>query len=190
MSSDAQGSLDPVAYRVKFKGDPGWTLYYSNPCKHPDDMERLGLVSVQPLYASQPPAAPVETASGPITIEQLDQLQFARPLHTRPEPQRSSAETVQAKHDHRVYFMCECCHDCDPENGVSCREDIAVMPDGTWLCDNCYSDCDKSEYGMVASDVDDFEFPRFEDLPRPMPYPGQQVIPGLPQRAPEQKDKT
>ena len=77
---------------------------------------------------------------------------------------------ASTKHDHRVYFGCECCEEHAPENGVNCREDIGVMPDGTWLCDGCYSDCDKSAYGMVASDVDDFEFPRFEDLPRPAPY--------------------
>jgi hypothetical protein len=74
------------------------------------------------------------------------------------------------RHDHRVYFGCECCEQYAPENGVNCREDIGVMPDGTWLCDNCYSDCDKSAYGLVAKDVDDFEFPRFEDLPRPAAY--------------------
>lgn len=73
-------------------------------------------------------------------------------------------------HDHRVYFMCQSCEDHNPEGAVGPRSDIAVMPDGTWLCDGCYSDCDKSAYGLIASDVDDFEFPRFEDLPRPAPY--------------------
>lgn len=44
--------LVPVAYRVKFKGDSSWTLYYSDPRKHPDDVERLGLVAVEPLFTS------------------------------------------------------------------------------------------------------------------------------------------
>jgi NAD-dependent dihydropyrimidine dehydrogenase PreA subunit len=74
------------------------------------------------------------------------------------------------KHDHRVYFACEICEEFNPEGAVSLREDVGVMPDGTWLCSDCYSDCEKSAYGMVAHDVDDFEFPRFEDLPRPEPY--------------------
>ena len=50
------------------------------------------------------------------------------------------------------------------------RRFASKMPDGTWLCNNCYSDCDKTAYGMVPCDVDDFEFPSFEDLPRPAPY--------------------
>lgn len=82
----------------------------------------------------------------------------------------SAGSESAPQHDHRVYFACECCSEHEPEHGVSCRSDIGVMPDGTWLCDNCYSDCDKTAYGMVPCDVDDFEFPRFEDLPRPAPY--------------------
>lgn len=89
----------------------------------------------------------------------------------------SAATEHEPQHNHRVYFACECCADYDPENGVFCRSDIAVMPDGTWLCDNCYVECDKTAYGIVCCDVDDFQFPRFEDLPRPAPYPVQQVIP-------------
>lgn len=77
---------------------------------------------------------------------------------------------TEMKHDHRVYFACECCEEHNPEGAVSVREDTCVMPDGTWLCSSCYADCDKSAYGMVATDVDDFEFPRFDDMPHPAPY--------------------
>jgi len=72
--------------------------------------------------------------------------------------------------DHRVLCACENCTEYAPENSVFAREDIGVMPDGTWLCENCYSDCEKTAYGMVANDSDDFEYPRFEDLPRPSLY--------------------
>lgn len=72
--------------------------------------------------------------------------------------------------DHRVLCACENCTEHAPENSVFAREDIGVMPDGTWLCENCYSDCEKTAYGMVANDSDDFEYPRFEDLPRPSLY--------------------
>lgn len=88
-----------------------------------------------------------------------------------------AATAPEPAHDHRVYFMCSSCEEHNPEGAVGPRSDIAVMPDGTWLCDGCYSDCDKSAYGMVASDVDDFEFPRFEDLPRPAPYGAQPPAP-------------
>jgi hypothetical protein len=83
---------------------------------------------------------------------------------------RAPAQAVTGHPRHNVYFMCQCCEEENPENAVCCREDIAVMPDGTWLCDNCYSDCEKTAYGLVASDIEDFEFPQFEDLPRPAPY--------------------
>jgi hypothetical protein len=101
------------------------------------------------------------------------------------------AAQAEPKHDHRVYFGCECCEEHAPENGVNCREDIGVMPDGTWLCDGCYSDCDKSAYGMIASDVDDFEFPRFEDLPRPAVYalPSTQENAGAAQAEKEAREK-
>lgn len=81
-------------------------------------------------------------------------------------------------HDHRVYFACESCEEHNPEGSVSPRSDIAVMPDGTWLCSGCYSDCEKTEYGLVANDVDDFMFPDFEDLPRPAIYPASTVTNG------------
>lgn len=86
--------------------------------------------------------------------------------------QQSSADSAQRPTHPRnsVYFMCQCCEEENPENAVCCREDIGVMPDGTWLCDSCYSDCEKTAYGLIANDVEDFEFPRFEDLPRPAPY--------------------
>jgi hypothetical protein len=83
---------------------------------------------------------------------------------------QGASASAETSHDSRVFFVCQCCEEHAPENGVNCREDIGVMPDGTWLCDGCYSDCDKSAYGLIASDVDDFEFPRFEDLPRPVSY--------------------
>jgi len=100
--------------------------------------------------------------------------------NTRTAAAPVAGRAEQQKQDHRVYFGCECCEEHAPENGVNCREDIGVMPDGAWLCDGCYSDCDKSAYGMIASDVDDFEFPRFEDLPRPTPYLAEPAAPSLP----------
>ena len=75
------------------------------------------------------------------------------------------------QHDHRVFFMCASCEEHNPDGAVGQREDIAVMPDGTWLCSGCYSDCEKTEYGMVANDVDDFTFPDFKNMPRPPAYP-------------------
>lgn len=81
-----------------------------------------------------------------------------------------SQEPDAVKPDHRIYFACECCENYAPENGVSPVDDIAVMPDGTWLCSGCYADCEKSAYGLVASDVTDFEYPDFDELPKPKLY--------------------
>lgn len=72
------------------------------------------------------------------------------------------------KHDPRILLICQCCDEHASEGAVCAQGDIAVMPDGTWLCDECYRECDKASYGLVASDVTDFEFPEFEDLPRPV----------------------
>lgn len=80
------------------------------------------------------------------------------------------AAKPEARHDRRVLFMCQCCEEDEPDGAVCRREDIAVMPDGTWLCDSCYADCEKTAYGLIPSAVEDFEFPGFEDLPRPAPY--------------------
>jgi hypothetical protein len=111
-------------------------------------------------------AAEIETLR--FNVEQYEQA-----IHRKNEELaglRNVAQAVTGHPRHNVYFMCQCCEEENPENAVCCREDIAVMPDGTWLCDNCYSDCEKTAYGLVASDIEDFEFPQFEDLPRPAPY--------------------
>jgi hypothetical protein len=84
---------------------------------------------------------------------------------------KTDEEAEPIKHDRRVMFMCECCEENDPETSVSHREDVAVMPDGTWLCSSCYEDCEKPYYGFISEDGDDFEYPRFEDLPRPPATP-------------------
>lgn len=86
------------------------------------------------------------------------------------KPTTTDAVSEPMAWDHRVLCACENCTEYAPENSVFAREDIGVMPDGTWLCENCYSDCEKTAYGMVANDSDDFEYPRFEDLPRPSLY--------------------
>lgn len=66
-----------------------------------------------------------------------------------------------------IFLACECCHALNEESAVVTREEIAVMPNGEWLCDDCYRDCDKTQYGFVPEDRDDFEYPDFDDMPRP-----------------------
>jgi len=76
------------------------------------------------------------------------------------------------KHDPRVLFCCWGCEQNDPESSVHMREAIGVMPDGTWLCEECYRECDNRDHGMEPNDDDDVDFlyPEFDDLPRPEPY--------------------
>lgn len=66
-----------------------------------------------------------------------------------------------------IFLACECCHALNEESAVVTREEIAVMPNGEWLCDNCYRDCDKTQYGFVPEDREDFDYPDFDDMPRP-----------------------
>lgn len=52
----AQGSPEPVAWRWRFEDQEIWRLHRYRP-PHADDSD----VVCEPLYAAQPPAAPVET---------------------------------------------------------------------------------------------------------------------------------
>lgn len=97
---------------------------------------------------------------------------ITRILALRPAaPVAGGEQTVVSWSDPRIMFVCQSCEDHNPEGAVGSRDDIGVMPDGTWLCSGCYDDCDKSAYGMVANGVDDFEFPRFKNLDRPNASP-------------------
>jgi len=94
---------------------------------------------------------------------------------------------AQLKHDPRILFVCACCDEfIKDESPARPREDIAIMPDGTWLCDECYSECDKLEYGFPDPHNRDenYEHPEFEDLPRPqlvlVPNDDWQAVPRQP----------
>ena len=83
------------------------------------------------------------------------------------------------KHDPRVLFVCACCDEFrKDESPARPIEDIAVMPDGTWLCNECYSECEKMEYGFPDPQNRDesYEHPEFEDLPKPTMYGSEREI--------------
>jgi hypothetical protein len=130
--------------------------------------EQHGQIEVlRKLAFDMPPAFQYRLAC--FVAENVGYVLGPDPLRGGPDEARDHAPTP-TKPDHRIYFSCECCAEHEPDSSCWSREDIGVMPDGTWLCDNCYSDCDKAAYGMVAHDIDDFEYPRFENLPQPSLY--------------------
>lgn len=61
----------------------------------------------------------------------------------------------------RIMYVCTICAEENPEGcGHYDRKDLAVMPNGDWLCDCCWDD-------LPGSDKDDR---RFSDFPRPPEY--------------------
>lgn len=69
----------------------------------------------------------------------------------------------------RVMFCCESCADNYPEGcGYFNRDDLRVMPNGVWLCDGCFTDCDAYDYGFRERDEDgELVKPDWADLPAP-----------------------
>lgn len=69
----------------------------------------------------------------------------------------------------RVMFCCESCADNYPEGcGYFDRDDLRVMPNGAWLCDGCFTDCDAYDYGFRDLDEDEeIAKPDWLDLPVP-----------------------
>ncbi len=69
----------------------------------------------------------------------------------------------------RVMFCCESCADNYPEGcGYFDRDDLRVMPNGKWLCDGCFTDCDAYDYGFRDLDEDEeMAKPDWRDLPVP-----------------------
>ena len=69
----------------------------------------------------------------------------------------------------RVMFCCESCADNYPEGcGYFNRDDLRVMPNGAWLCDGCFTDCDAYDYGFRERDEDgELVKPDWADLPAP-----------------------
>lgn len=74
--------------------------------------------------------------------------------------------------DKRIMYCCELCAESAPEScGYWDLNDIAVMPDGTWLCEICADEpANLRDHGMKPSDPDDADWPSFYDFPRPPEY--------------------
>ena len=76
--------------------------------------------------------------------------------------------------DAKIMYVCGVCEDGNPEGcGHFDRNDLAVMPDGTWLCEFCADEADILDgCGVKPTPVqdDDFEWPRFSSFPKPPEY--------------------
>ena len=73
----------------------------------------------------------------------------------------------------KIMYVCEICSDEYPEGcGHYDRMDLAVMPDGTWLCEGCAAEFDNmADCGVTpAGTIDDPQWPKFSDFPCPPEY--------------------
>lgn len=71
-----------------------------------------------------------------------------------------------------IMYVCKLCHENAPEAcGHFDRKELAVMPDGTWLCSDCIdyaSDDEMRDYGVSISE--DEGRPYFKSFPHPPEY--------------------
>ncbi len=75
--------------------------------------------------------------------------------------------------DRKIMYVCEECAEHNPEAcGRWSREELAVMPDGAWLCENCADEFSiLDDHGVEATgDVEDPVWPFFSDFPNPPEY--------------------
>jgi hypothetical protein len=73
----------------------------------------------------------------------------------------------------KIMYVCEYCADENPEGcGHFDPNDLAVMPNGTWLCENCADEfsCLEACGAQMIGTVDDAEWPLFSDFPKPQIY--------------------
>lgn len=68
--------------------------------------------------------------------------------------------------DRRIMYVCTDCAENVPECcGYYDTSDLVVMPDGRWLCENCF---DEARWDLA---VDDESFPPlWSDMPHPPEY--------------------
>lgn len=67
----------------------------------------------------------------------------------------------------RIMYVCTRCADEAPEGcGHFDPNDLVVMPDGEWLCDNCWDDLPPTSKAVDASE----ERIPFAELPHPPVY--------------------
>lgn len=70
----------------------------------------------------------------------------------------------------RILYVCTDCEELLSEAcGYFDRNDLAVMPDGAWLCANCVDEITSLEAHGVHIPEDEFK-PVFKDFPKPPEY--------------------
>lgn len=70
--------------------------------------------------------------------------------------------------EHRIMYVCSECADGCPEGcGHYDRNDLRVLPDGRWLCQECFDDTDWRERGE-DSDTDEPKY--WDDFQVPPEY--------------------
>ncbi len=72
----------------------------------------------------------------------------------------------------KIMYVCEYCAENVPEScGRYDRDEIAVMPNGTWLCEYCADETETlSECGVKPGGDEGDEWPSFSEFPRPPEY--------------------
>mgnify|MGYP005991893223 FL=1 len=71
-----------------------------------------------------------------------------------------------------IMYVCGYCAEHYPEGcGHYERDELFVMPDGTWLCENCADETDTlSECGVVPGGENGDEWPNFRTFSSPPEY--------------------
>lgn len=75
--------------------------------------------------------------------------------------------------DRKIMYVCTDCAENNPEGcGHYDPKDLAVMPDGAWLCEMCAEELDiLSDHGVTPRGaVEDAEWPTFGEFPKPPEY--------------------
>ena len=70
----------------------------------------------------------------------------------------------------KILYVCECCHESAPEGcGRPEPDEVAVMPNGAWLCEGCFEEEFLGDYGVKELEDDELR-PSFSDFPHPAEY--------------------
>jgi hypothetical protein len=78
-----------------------------------------------------------------------------------------------------IYYTCDCCEMENSEGACYVREDVRLVLNGEWICQNCYDDAPDWTYVDRPLDPHDEEYdpPRWRDLPMvPIHLPVTSVI--------------
>jgi len=72
-----------------------------------------------------------------------------------------------------IYYGCDECEEHNPEGYCFLRDMVRVMPDGKWICENCYNDAPDWTYVDHPPTDDEVEQSRWASFPMPGESPSE-----------------